>query len=119
MARFGLLYLNKGNYGGRQVVPSSWVEETTKPLSSVSLASAVIERFQYASHWWTGQTRGHGQHPLFMAHGHGGQNIVVVPALNAVVVTTTNPDLSFEDSWTQSVRTFDFIVLDILSAVLD
>jgi hypothetical protein len=54
-----------------------------------------------------------------MAHGHGGQNIVVIPALNTVVVTTTNPDLSFDDSWTQSVRTFDFIVLDILSAVLD
>jgi CubicO group peptidase (beta-lactamase class C family) len=30
LARFGLLYLNEGAWAGRQVVPSSWVKESTK-----------------------------------------------------------------------------------------
>ena len=31
MAKFGLLYLNKGAWHGRQVVPKVWVEESTLP----------------------------------------------------------------------------------------
>ena len=117
MARFGLLYLNRGRYEGQQLIPAAWVDETTTPRSIVTWPSGLIRNLQYASLWWTGQTAVNGQYSLFMAQGHGGQNIVVIPGLNMVVVTTTNPDLSFEDSWTQSVKIFNFIVLDILSAV--
>jgi CubicO group peptidase (beta-lactamase class C family) len=34
-ARFGLLYLRGGNWDGRQIVPTEWVEESTKPHSSL------------------------------------------------------------------------------------
>ena len=30
MAMFGFLYLNKGNWNGREIVPESWVEESTR-----------------------------------------------------------------------------------------
>ena len=28
MAKFGLLYLNEGQYGGNQVIPADWVEDS-------------------------------------------------------------------------------------------
>ena len=36
MARFGLLYLRKGNWNGRQIIPPEWIEKSTKPYSVVS-----------------------------------------------------------------------------------
>jgi CubicO group peptidase (beta-lactamase class C family) len=36
MARFGLLYLRKGNWNGRQIIPAEWIEKSTKAYSMVS-----------------------------------------------------------------------------------
>ena len=36
MARFGLLYLRKGNWNGRQIISPEWVERSTKAYSVVS-----------------------------------------------------------------------------------
>jgi CubicO group peptidase (beta-lactamase class C family) len=35
MARFGLLYLRKGNWKGRQIIPQDWIEKSTKAYSIV------------------------------------------------------------------------------------
>jgi CubicO group peptidase (beta-lactamase class C family) len=35
MARFGLLYLRKGNWNGRQIIPQDWIEKSTKAYSVV------------------------------------------------------------------------------------
>ena len=45
MARFGLLMLNRGLWGGRRIVSSSWVEQATGP-SSTRLNAA------YGYLWW-------------------------------------------------------------------
>ena len=114
MARFGLLYLNGGNYQGRQIVPEQWVRESTHGYSEVDWTFGRIEEPRYGCLWWSGIMEGH---PLFFAQGHGGQNIMVFPGLDMVVVTTTNPDLGFGASWTQSLKTFFFIAVYILPAV--
>ena len=33
-ARFGLLYLNKGNWRGKQIIPPSWIEKSTSPITT-------------------------------------------------------------------------------------
>ncbi|WP_169944445.1 serine hydrolase [Microbispora sp. H11081] len=71
-ARFGLLYLDKGRAGGRQVVPRAWVEESTRPSASFNA--------DYGLHWWLG---GGGD---FMAAGFGGQYIYVSPEHRVVIV---------------------------------
>ncbi len=38
LARFGLLYLHKGNWAGKQIVPRDWVEESTRSYSPSGLA---------------------------------------------------------------------------------
>jgi len=41
MARFGLLYLRKGNWNGRQIIPQDWIEKSTKAYSMVSEEAGV------------------------------------------------------------------------------
>lgn len=114
LARFGQLYLDDGYYAGEQIVPAEWVRESTAPRSRVSWPSGALHGLQYASGWWVGSMRGHD---VFMAQGHGGQGVVVVPDLQMVVVTTTNPNLGFAAAWDRSVETFGLIGNGVLAAV--
>jgi CubicO group peptidase (beta-lactamase class C family) len=36
MARFGLLYMRKGNWNGRQIIPQDWIEKSTTAYSAIS-----------------------------------------------------------------------------------
>ncbi|MCD4736379.1 MAG: beta-lactamase family protein [Bacteroidales bacterium] len=44
-AKFGRLYLNKGNWNGNQIVPEDWVKKSTT-------FSAPKNRFIYSYQWW-------------------------------------------------------------------
>jgi CubicO group peptidase (beta-lactamase class C family) len=73
-AKIGYLFLNNGVWNGQQVVPADWVKQAT---------SAQIDAGQddYGYGWWINDMG-------FAANGRYGQNIFVVPSLNAIVVTT-------------------------------
>jgi CubicO group peptidase (beta-lactamase class C family) len=77
MAKFGYLYLNRGKWDGRTVIPDSWVEESTRDQVP------GIRRYSYGYQWWIADIAGH---PGFLASGLGGQIIGVVPSLDLVVV---------------------------------
>ncbi len=83
MAKFGQLYLNKGRYNGKQIVPAAWVEESTAKHVELTYTN-------YSYYWWQHQL---GAHEAFAAHGYGGQFIFVVPSLEMVVVTTAESRL--------------------------
>ena len=116
MARLGLLYLNNGEFNSTQIVSQNWVMESTKPYSRVKWEFGPIINASYGYHWWTGEIKGY---PIFFATGHGGQNIMIFRDLNMVVVTTTNADIGFADSWHQSLATFYFIANHILPAIIE
>lgn len=85
LARVGLLYLCFGRWGVNQVVPESWVRESTRPHSDVGGGRG------YGYLWWTATANAPGDslsthEPLFYASGYGGQYVIVVPALDLVVV---------------------------------
>ncbi len=90
-ARFGLLYLHRGNWNGVQVVPESWVEESTRPYSDT-------ESGGYGYLWWTADSASGAQPEIefpkgvFWAEGHLGQYAVVVPALDMVIVNRVDGD---------------------------
>ena len=75
MAKFGYLYLNHGEWNGKQIVPAAWVRASTQQTNSA----------HYGFFWWLDTFE---SHPIYFAQGLGGQHIVVVPDLDAVVVTT-------------------------------
>jgi CubicO group peptidase (beta-lactamase class C family) len=76
-ARFGLLYLDRGRWGDRQVVPASWVAR--------SVAGSRAAPDTYGLQWWLSDVDG-VPHDMFSARGHDGQYIYVIPSLDLVVV---------------------------------
>jgi CubicO group peptidase (beta-lactamase class C family) len=78
MARFGQLYLNKGRWGDRQIVPSAWVEASTRRHIDATLFD------YYGYHWWVDSAG------YYVALGYKGQRIFIIPKKNMVVVFTGN-----------------------------
>ena len=76
MAKIGWLYLNKGRWGNKQVVPSAWVEISTK----MHIDATLYDNYGYQ--WWVDSAG------YYMAVGHRGQRIFVVPEKNLVAVFT-------------------------------
>jgi CubicO group peptidase (beta-lactamase class C family) len=83
IARFGQLYLQKGQWKGRQLVPEKWVAEAT---------SKQIDNGTGESSDWT---QGYGyqfwrcRHGAFRGDGAFGQFCVVMPAQDAVLAITS------------------------------
>ncbi|MBI3209931.1 MAG: serine hydrolase [Candidatus Solibacter usitatus] len=75
LARFGHLFLNKGKWNGRQIVPEKWVAESTQAWSDASTYNGT----GYGYMWWVDRNS-------YSARGAGGHYVMVVPAMNLVVV---------------------------------
>jgi CubicO group peptidase (beta-lactamase class C family) len=84
LLRFGTLYLERGSWNGRQVVPAEWVDS-----SFVQRTSSPWNGNGYGYGWWTRTSRGVRVH---YAWGYGGQFVFVVPSLELVVVMTSEAD---------------------------
>lgn len=80
--RYGLLYLNKGNWVGEQILPESWVDFTT--------STAPGSNGQYGAFFWLNKDKNYPDVPedLFSCRGHDGQYIFIIPSKELVVVRT-------------------------------
>ena len=91
LARFGELFLRRGRWGGRQIVPTAWVDASVLPYSDAGTGGA------YGYMWWVAREgilfpgvvvpRG-----TYAALGAGGHKVIVLPALDAVVVHRVDTD---------------------------
>lgn len=92
LARFGLLYLRGGQWGGKQLVPAAWVRQSLQSYSDAG------EDGGYGYMWWVAVD---GRHlpgirvpeGTFSAQGFGGHMVVVVPAYDLVVVHRVDTDI--------------------------
>jgi CubicO group peptidase (beta-lactamase class C family) len=74
-ARFGRLYLHKGNWHGVQLIDTAFVEQALTPYFK--------DMPRYGLQWWLFE---HGGYKGFMMRGHLGQYVMVVPSENVIVV---------------------------------
>lgn len=77
-AKFGRLFLNKGNWNGAQLIPAEWVAESTR----LDTLTDPAPHYQYF--WWV-NTKVSGKHHFFAAGKHG-QYIYIVPEQNLIFV---------------------------------
>ena len=96
LAKMGQLLLQKGKWNNKQILPKQWVEEASKKQVECTPAGTRPEQLKQRgltpenSDW----VQGYGyqmwrcRHNAFRADGAGGQYIVVLPEVNAVVVNT-------------------------------
>ncbi|MBD3349211.1 MAG: serine hydrolase [Candidatus Eisenbacteria bacterium] len=95
-ARFGQLYLDEGEFEGRQVVPADWIRESlTRYADDAWVAHERLDRLGryfrdlgYGYQWWSASV---GDHRVDYAAGHGGQYIVLLHDLDMVVVAIGDP----------------------------
>lgn len=85
IAKFGQLYLQKGNWNGEQLLPQEWVETATSKKISNGDPSKQSDWSQgYCFQFWR------CQHNCFRGDGAHGQFCVVMPDQDAVVVMTAD-----------------------------
>ena len=85
MARLGLVMINQGAWNGSQIVPTDWVQESTKTYFPDANAK---EKIGYGYLWWipsVGRTSAEWKNS-FLANGHFGQFILGLPAIDTVIV---------------------------------
>jgi CubicO group peptidase (beta-lactamase class C family) len=101
MAKFGWLYLNKGRWGNHQILPSAWVEQSTRG----HIPATLFDHYGYQ--WWIDSAG------YYMAVGYRGQRIFVIPEKNMVVVFTA--DLTGRESFIPK-KLLDYYIIPAASS---
>lgn len=85
-ARFGLLYLNQGCWGGRQLLSPGWVRDSLAPSTNQD------GDFDYGYLWWSDEPpTGSGlTQRIFMARGFANQYILGIPEIDALLVLSVD-----------------------------
>ena len=81
-AKFGLLYLNKGNWNGQQLFSEEWVDYVATPTQH--------SEGKYGAHFWLNAERRYADipHDMYSANGFQGQRVFIIPSKDMVVVRT-------------------------------
>lgn len=98
-ARYGLLHLNGGKAGNRQLLSKGWLDFALSPTAAVS-------RRPYGGQIWLNCVGQNGRQrfsslptDMFMAMGHNQQMVAIIPSRNTVIVRL---------GWTPDDRDFDY-----------
>lgn len=105
LARFGQLYLQRGQWDGQQIISTDWVTESTRPHTDDGDGTG------YGYMWWTYQAGSEftarypalSKYTFYRALGTGEQALSVIPGADMVVVHRADTDhgrrVDGEDQW--------------------
>lgn len=92
LAKIGVLCLNKGTFNGRQIISEQWIAACTTPYSkntNIFIPGHFSGGHGYAYSWWLKSYNKAGKEiNMYHAVGWGGQELIIIPELNSVVVFT-------------------------------
>jgi CubicO group peptidase (beta-lactamase class C family) len=99
LARWGWLFLNEGNWDGRQLISKDWIKMATTVQVPSTIPVADTDRKSsigpgcYGFNWWVNGKKADGQMKLpgapegcYFAQGHNHNMCIVIPAWNMVIV---------------------------------
>jgi CubicO group peptidase (beta-lactamase class C family) len=92
-AKFGRLYLNKGNWEGNQIVSRAWVEQSTHTDPSNN------NRHYYNNNWGIGPLK----YNSFYAVGLYGQYLYLYPEKNIQIIRFGDSSLSYNPNYWQDI----------------
>ena len=82
MLKIGQMLIDKGVWNGQQIIPMDWIIDSFKTYTYSN-----YNPYGYGYQWWNKKT---GKYTTLFAWGHGGQYIMMIPELDAVVVMTSS-----------------------------
>ena len=107
LAKFGRLYLNNGNWDGKQIVPEQWVSDSTSRDPGDHRPWETFSRWQdnggYYKYFWWGVSQGKDDYS-YMGIGTYGQFIFVSPKTRVVIVRTADKDGIDPPYWREVFR---------------
>ncbi len=84
LTKIGALFLNRGSWNGRQVIPAEWVElSTQRHVQDIPWGRGGV--YGYGFMWYPGQTKGPDGTRIVRAVGNGDQRLFIVPDAEIVV----------------------------------
>jgi CubicO group peptidase (beta-lactamase class C family) len=83
IARFGQLYLQKGRWNGKQLIPAAWVAEATSKQTSNGSSPTSDWDQGYGYQFWR------CRHGAYRGDGAFGQYCIVLPEQDAVIAITS------------------------------
>ena len=86
MAKIGQLVLNKGRWNGEQLISEEWIIQSTTTQSDPNAGQPLDKKVTFG-YYWRIQPNG----VAFEANGAGGQQILIIPEKNLVIVYTCEP----------------------------
>ena len=98
-ARFGQLYMDKGNWKGQQLVDSAYVE--------ASLSPGLNKHYGYS--WWLYKDQ--YRYPVFCMRGINGQYVITIPELDLVAVRLGHKIEKYENN---SATDLKFYIQEII-----
>ncbi len=86
LARFGLLFLNKGMWNKQKVISSDWVAEATAPSQELN------PRYSYL--WWNNRSQAYRGVPAdaYAAMGKFDNDMLVIPSFDMIVIRQVGDD---------------------------
>lgn len=94
-AKLGLLYMNQGKHGDKQLVPAQWVKDSVTPDAPHLMPGdnpASTNPSGYGYQWWTPRDWDGD----YLARGIWGQNIYVHPEKEVVIVKLAADEKNFD-----------------------
>ena len=99
LARFGHLFLNRGNWNGRQLVSAAWIAQATTVQVPTTIPNDDLPRSRgsgvYGYNWWVNGVKPDGQRlwpaappETYFANGLHNNVCIVVPQWNMVIART-------------------------------
>jgi len=101
MARFGQLFLNKGNWEGRQIIPVQWVQEATSPEIKGLVPN---DSTPYGFNWWTAGRFPDAPEGTFAALGFNNNNCIVIPAWDMVIARLGLDGEIEDEKWNNFIK---------------
>ncbi|HEX8576282.1 MAG TPA: serine hydrolase [Flavobacterium sp.] len=98
-AKFGRLFLNEGNWQGRQIVPASWVATSV----TFDPANTYDYSYLYNYQWWFPKTSANDPTTDFYATGVLDQYTYVSPAKNLIIVKLSNDKIASDDAENEAI----------------
>lgn len=87
MLKFGQLYLNRGRWQGKEIIPAAWIDRITRDYTGTGRSGL---RSAHGYLWWVPVDETSRRMGLpggsYVAAGFGSQRLVVIPAWKTVIV---------------------------------
>ena len=85
LAKFGSVFLRRGIWNGRQIIPADWVELSTQAHVDKIPWGRRTGSYGYGFMWYPGVSVQHPKYRLVRAAGNGNQRIFIIPQLRLAI----------------------------------